>query len=38
MTILDLQISNASSRHIDGGFINNEEKVVDKFGLGLDHL
>jgi hypothetical protein len=34
ITILDLQISNASSRHIDGWFMNNEEKVVDKFGLG----
>jgi hypothetical protein len=34
ITILDLQIANATSRHIDGWFINNEEKVVDKFSLG----
>ncbi|HEX9318047.1 MAG TPA: metallophosphoesterase [Nitrososphaeraceae archaeon] len=33
ITILDLQIGNASSRHIDGWFINNAEKVVDKFTL-----
>ena len=34
ITILDLQIANATSRQIDGWFINNEEKVVDKFSLG----
>jgi hypothetical protein len=33
VTILDLQMDNASSRHIDGWFINNAEKVIDKFSL-----
>ncbi len=33
MTILDLQMGNASSRHVDGWFVNNAEKVIDKFVL-----
>ena len=34
ITILDLQIDNASSKHIDGWFINSAEKVIDRFSLG----
>ena len=34
ITILDLQIYNASSKHIDGWFVNSAEKVIDRFSLG----
>jgi hypothetical protein len=34
ITILDLQIDNASSKHIDGWFVNSAEKVIDRFSLG----
>ena len=34
VTILDLKIDNASSKHIDGWFVNGAEKVIDRFSLG----
>ena len=34
ITILDLQIDNASSKHIDGWFVNSAEKVIDWFSIG----
>jgi len=34
ITILDLKIDNASSKHIDGWFVNGAEKVIDRFSLG----
>jgi len=29
-----LKIDNASSKHIDGWFVNGAEKVIDRFSLG----
>jgi len=34
ITLLDFQIDNPNSKHIDGWFINNAEKVIDRFSLG----
>lgn len=34
ITLLDFQIDNANSKLIDGWFINNAEKVIDRFSLG----
>jgi hypothetical protein len=33
ITVLDLQIENATSRNVDGWFINTDEKLIDNFSL-----